>query len=140
MGMPRFHFKGQKMKTANKCCKVKLFEVRDSMTRIHVMAVRFHILGSCLLSGQDEWNLRSAGWGIDQHPIYVLKLQGERVGAHCEPYGWQDRTMTAAHEHIQSKWDELESGDVLDVRFIIGETDAPCSSDRFYSQSIGGEQ
>ena len=30
--------------------------------------------------------------------------------------------MIEAHRHIQYSWDELESGDVVDVEYILGES------------------
>jgi len=33
------------------------------------------------------------------------------------------------HLYITEHWNELESGDVIDVRFILGETPHPCLSE-----------
>jgi len=40
------------------------------------------------------------------------------------------RTMLEAHRHVAAHWNELQSGDVVDVEFILGETAAPKVSER----------
>ena len=38
--------------------------------------------------------------------------------------------MQAAHQFIESNWSKLKDGDVIDVEFIVGETDRPKISER----------
>ena len=40
-----------------------------------------------------------------------------------------DRTYHVAHLYVQQHWDEITSGDVVDVEFVLGETDAPKESE-----------
>lgn len=40
------------------------------------------------------------------------------------------RTLGIAHKYINEHYDELDSGDVVDVRFILGETEKPEPSTR----------
>jgi len=39
--------------------------------------------------------------------------------------------MTVAHAYIEKNFHNLNSGDVIDVEFILGETDKPKTSERF---------
>lgn len=38
--------------------------------------------------------------------------------------------MTVAHKNIEEQFDHLESGSVIDVEFILGQTPAPKKSER----------
>ena len=90
--------------------RIKLIEIRDRATFIAAMAIR--------VSGEDGWLMRRAGF---QSPmVYLVALATER--ACYDPYNWGNRTMANAHHHISEHWDELKSGDVVDVEFIRGET------------------
>lgn len=51
----------------------------------------------------------------------------------ADPYFWTGRTMPVAHKYITEHFVEMKDGDVVDVRFILGETSEPCQSDRHYS-------
>jgi hypothetical protein len=41
-----------------------------------------------------------------------------------DPYRWTNRTMHAAHLWVMEHFDEVSMGAVVDVEFILGETDA----------------
>ncbi len=110
---------------------VKLFEVRDRATCVPMLAV--HLRNR---TPEEYFLLRRAGYSAEQiggreedvEPYIVLmKLDGVR--ANYDPYAWGDRTFTAAHRHIIEHWADLASGAVVDVRFILGETAAPCQSE-----------
>jgi hypothetical protein len=97
----------------------KCLEVRDSMTFIPVLATNTAPDGE----GQ-RFLLRTAGYASDGRTIILTKLN-DCSGA-CDPYEWpSSRTMTVAHMFIQKHFDELKDGDVVDVEFILGETEAP---------------
>lgn len=97
---------------------VKLFEIRDSMTFIPVMAIR--------VSGADGYLMRRAGF---QSPmVYVVKLATEEC--QYDPYSWSNRTMKTAHLHIAEHFDELVDGQVVDVEFILGESSSPKVSEQ----------
>lgn len=67
-----------------------------------------------------------AGYGPEGGPYVILfKLAGGRSPATCDPFDWNDRTMRAAHQHMIENWNALESGQVVDVEFILGETAGP---------------
>ncbi len=113
--------------------EIKLFEIRDTATFIPVMAVRL-----TPYSREEMYLLGRAGYGQDAETQgrYVLlwRIAGEVHEATCDPYQWPGnpgvRTLPQAHQHIIDNWIELESGDVIDVEFILGETDAPKVSER----------
>jgi hypothetical protein len=109
----------------------KIFEVRDRMTFMPVLAVR---LGS---EGEAERYLLSrAGYGVtaaDQaRYVLLMRLGGGHGEFNCDPHEWSQatRTIPMAHRYILEHWDELESGDVVDVEYICGETPMPKRSER----------
>lgn len=97
---------------------MKYFEVRDRMTFIPCFA--FEITGSCYLE-------RSVGFR--DRVIMFGRLEGGKC--YFSPFDWGDRTYHTAHMHITNHWDELNDGDVIDVEFILKETDSPKQSQRF---------
>ena len=106
----------------------KLFELRDRATFVPVLAVLVQPANE-----QEAWLLRHSGYGFDQFGKFVIMtgLAGGTDKATCDPHDWPcNRTRTIAHEHIAANWDNLETGAVIDVQFIIGETSAPKTSER----------
>lgn len=109
----------------------KTFEVRDEATCIPVLAVKLEPTNEA-----DRWLLARSGYGrtAEEQRAYVLvmKIAGGRDVATCDPNQWGPdmRTMPAAHQYIIDCFNSLESGEVVDVRWILGEADAPCVSDR----------
>lgn len=94
---------------------IKMIEIRDHATCIPAMAM--------LLSSDDDIQfrfLRRAGFSGNSG-IVLMRLSDQE--AHADPYGWpaSPRTMRAAHIYIEAHWDELKSGDVVDVRVQTGE-------------------
>lgn len=102
----------------------KLFEVRDNATFLVAMA---------MLTVSDDVNeaylLGMRGMGKKSH-FNILLYSPAHNRIEYNPEVWQCRTMTTAHQFISEHWDELESGDVIDVRVILGETDEPCGRQR----------
>jgi len=132
--------------------QTKLFEVRDRATTIPC-------IGTLMATGKnpwvpkdqdpkmwtppeaeaEAWLLRRAGYGTEGPPYLVLfsRLGPNPEEVQYDPYKWSDlrkniRTIPEAHRYISEHWDELESGAVIDVEFILGETAAPKASDRLY--------
>jgi len=101
---------------------VKLFEIRDRATFIPAMAIR--------VSGDDGYLMRRAGF--ESPMTYLVQLATEK--AHYDPYNWGNRTMGTAHHYIDAEWDHLKDGDVVDVEFILSETDAPKVSEQLGAQ------
>lgn len=103
--------------------KVKLFEVRDRMTFLPVMAVK-----TLWDNEQQRYLLRRVGF--QEVPAVILtRLNGE-TSSSSDAYFWTDRTMQTAHLYILEHFDKLNDGDVVDVEFILGETDKPKTSER----------
>lgn len=112
----------------------KLLEIRDCGTCIPVLAIRLEPENEA-----ERWLLARSGFGItpdaQREYIAVWKLDGGRDVCTTDPFqhGGGPRTMPTAHQFIEQHFDELESGAVVDVRFLLGETTEPAKSDRLFS-------
>jgi hypothetical protein len=92
----------------------KLIEVRDRGTFIPALAIR--------VSGDDGYLARRAGF----HSPLVILIHLETMECNYDPWNWRSpRTMPRAHRYIENCWNRLKSGDVVDVEFLLGETQAP---------------
>jgi hypothetical protein len=97
--------------------ETKLFEIRDKMTFIPALAIR--------VSGEDGYLMRRAGF---REPcIYLVHLTGERCA--YDAYTWNDRTFCVAHQAIEQNWESLSSGDVIDVEYLLGESETKKQSE-----------
>jgi hypothetical protein len=106
----------------------KIFEVRDRMTCCVVMATAFR----APLSRRDRNLLALAGYGRDEDlDRYVLlaKINGGADRINDDSFAWGDRTFHTVHRFLEEQFDNLTSGDLLDVRVILGETDTPATTD-----------
>lgn len=109
----------------------KTFEIRDRGTFIPALAVRLH--PSC---ERDRYLFGRAGFGPDDSTQgeYVALWQLDGGDAQCtsDPYGHNgsQRTFATAHNYIIAHWDELPSGAVVDVQFILGEASQPKRSEQ----------
>lgn len=99
----------------------KLLEIRDEGTRIPAMATE-----AIPDNHRQSAILQSAGYGGNRCIILQHLHKGE---ATYNPYDWRDRTYKVAHLHIVKHWDDLKDGDVIDVQFLLGETEAPKRSE-----------
>lgn len=107
----------------------KIFELRDFATFIPVVATKLKTMPQSTIS-REEWLLRRAGFNSQSiDTTFVLLARAEGGKAYYDPNDWNDRTFTAAHRHICENWDNLPSGALIDVRFVLGETVAPCFSE-----------
>lgn len=102
----------------------KTFELRDVGTFIPAVGIR--IAPREWAGVSDVYLARRAGYG--EPLILLVALNGGR--SHYDPYDWESRTWQAAHLYIAEHWTEIESGSVIDVQFILGESDAPKLSER----------
>ena len=121
---------------------IKLVEIRDSMTCIPAMAVllrnrtpaEFFLLRRAgyaaeVIGGQEE--RIGKPWQLTPYVI-LCKLDG--VEAHYDSFDWPNqRTMGTAHRHMIEHWADVESGAVIDVQYILGETTTPKSSESLMS-------
>ncbi len=113
---------------------VKAFEIRDKGTFIPVLAVKMVPDEGFAEFHQGEWYLlRRSGYPFDSQPCVVLcrmECSGIDRNATYDPYAWGGRTFPVAHQYIVENFDSLESGAVVDVEFLLGETTEPKKSER----------
>jgi len=95
----------------------KTFEIRDTATFIPALAVKLEPGNE-----RDQYLLARAGYGIspENQGEYILLCKLEGTDCHYDIYNWGTRTMQIAHDHIQRQFDELESGAVVDVEYLLG--------------------
>jgi hypothetical protein len=105
--------------------ETKVFEVRDRATFIPVIAIK--VKADNL---NQQWLLRKAGYDPSITPILLVDPRGHGR-AECDPYDWGNRTWTVAHDYIESNYDILKDGAVIDVEHILGETTKKKRSERF---------
>jgi hypothetical protein len=116
--------------------QVKVFEVRDRATFMPVMGIR-------LETDEDKegefFLLRRAGYATGQilgyHGAtpYIILVKLDGVEAQYDPFKWDTpaRTIPIAHRYIIEHWDDLYTGQVVDVEYILGERIKPKKSERF---------
>lgn len=108
--------------------KTLALEVRDKATFIPVIATK--------MAPQDEgeeYLLRRAGFGFLAPLVVLCRMECSTAipSAAYDPYDWTGaRTLLEAHRWIAEHFDELNSGDVVDVQFILGETKTAKKSER----------
>lgn len=97
--------------------ETKLFELRDSATFIPVLAIKLKSRTEV-----DRWILARGGFAPQD--TYVVLMSLTRMKCEYDPLAWSrgGRTYPVAHEHIRENWESLESGAVVDVELILGET------------------
>lgn len=108
----------------------KTFEIRDVATFIPVLAVKLNPSNE-----KDRYLLGRAGYGTtpDNQAEYVMlcNLDGGNGRCTVDEYDWGiSRTRTVAHAYIKKNFDTMESGAIVDVQFILGETAEPKASEQ----------
>jgi hypothetical protein len=105
--------------------ETKFFEVRDHGTFIPIISTRYVVDPNNSIA----YSLfRHGGWSNDNPPIVVTHLSSSK--ANVNPFDWTNgRTMSIAHQHIIRDWDQLNSGQVIDVRVVLGETNIPVENE-----------
>ena len=107
--------------------EIKLFEVRDEHTYMPCIAIR------CDPANEAEYYmLARAGYGLSSHKQaqFVLFAPEHDPRLCYDPAIWGDRTRMTAHRWIREHWEVLRTGDVIDVRVCLGETDTPAAPER----------
>ena len=103
----------------------KFIEIRDEMTCIAALAVR---ISPESLESVEARFARKSGW--EDAGTYLITLSNPRVAYNDD--AWNGcRTMTTAHRWIKENWHKIESGDVVDVRVILGEATAAAEPEIF---------
>ena len=109
--------------------EVKLFEVRDAATFAPCMGIR---LGGH--SEEERYLLARAGYGKysklqEMYVLFTCILPGYSK-IEYDTMTWGDRTFQTAHTFVETHWEALTSGQVVDVQYILGETDTIKVSER----------
>lgn len=121
--------------------ETKLFEVRDRATTISVIAikmcaVRYSWKDTIEQAEQERFLLHRVGYNPDE-PAMILfaNLADEKFYYHPEQHSMHDaRTMVTAHQYIVDRWSSLVSGQVIDVEYILGETNEPKQSEHVHNR------
>lgn len=109
--------------------QAKLFELRDKATFVPVLAVLLRSDHS-----QEQYLLGRCGYARESDLVLLTGLEG---ADQCtfDPHDWGgNRTRLVAHTYIAANWNELKSGDVIDVEFVLGETSTPKLSESIQIQ------
>lgn len=103
----------------------KAFEIRDRGTMIPVIATKI------APSNKSERSLmRKSGLDPyatpDNQRVVVYRLSNTLGDCRIDPWLWpgESRTMRIGHIYIKNYFDTLISGSVVDVEYILGETDS----------------
>ena len=105
--------------------KAKALEIRDEGMFIPALAVDMNPT-----QDSQRYLLRRCGYACDGRPNVILTRLDGSGKATNDPYEWGGRTYPVAHNYIIDHWAELADGDVVDVQFILGETQTPKVSER----------
>jgi hypothetical protein len=103
--------------------ETKLFEIRDRATFMPAMATRARSSNE-----QEIFLLGEAGF-IPNTELVILHFLASDMGS-WNRYSWRDRTRAIAHDFIIKNWDDLKTGDVIDVEYISGESKTKKTSER----------
>lgn len=91
---------------------MKFFELRDEATRIAVLVTEYR--PECF-QGKDRWLYEVGGFGR------VLVLTDlHNMQSYRSINDIKDRTINHAYYHICMNWEGLNSGDTLDIGFMLG--------------------
>ena len=105
----------------------KVFEIRDRATFISVLASAVSSYDSKI----EAYHMHRNGFAVPgASQVFVTRLNDGQT--QYDPYGWPSglgRTMYEAHEYIQEHFNELPSGAVIDVEYILSETKEPKESE-----------
>lgn len=128
--------------------KVKLLELRDEGTFIPLLCVDMNpgtphgetagqvasaveVVADYEALAARTYLLRRCGYPCDGRPnIAIVKAGCHHDPCDNDPYSWNGRTMPVAHAYIIEHWDTLKDGDVVDVEWILGESEKKKVSER----------
>jgi hypothetical protein len=116
--------------------EVKCLEIRDRNTFIPVICIR-----PVPDNEAQRYLLRRDGYRGTHDETCIIMIDAQCRGVAYDPYDWtKDRRIKGvSHNYIIEHWSELSDGDVVDVQFILGETDKPEVSERIEDILKGGE-
>lgn len=100
--------------------ETKILELRDRGTFIPILCIR--LLPD---TARENYLLRRAGFAFAPPLVQLVNLTTGQGGWDEYEIGRGARTLPIALQHIRSNWDDIENGEVVDVQYILGETEAP---------------
>lgn len=102
----------------------KLFEVRDRSTFTEVLATK---MGSD--NAKEKFLLQRSGFIQPGYLVLLTNLSTQESS--YSRYNWTvGRTMGEAHRYIAHHFDDLTTGDVIDIEYILGESEVCKESER----------
>ncbi len=104
---------------------LKVLEIRDDCTHIPSLAMQMVAENEV----QAYYIHDRCGHPRNGNSIMLMMLDNGR--ATNDPYEWGSRTMSVAHNYIIDHFAELRDGDVVDVQYILGETQVKKLSERY---------
>jgi hypothetical protein len=116
--------------------QIKAIEIRDRQTFIPAIAIKLAAGNpaerySPARCGYTTPGVPLASPAITPAHIMLLRMDGNGPATN-DPYSWghDARTMPQVHAWLELNFDKVESGDVVDVEFILGEATSPKPSER----------
>jgi len=111
--------------------EAKLFEVLDRATYMPALAIRCDTANAAdlYLLCRDGYVARPG-----QQRKFVLFGRESDLRLRYDIDSWGDRTCATAHQYIHDHWDELTTGQVIDVEYILGERISPKPSENAHAQ------
>lgn len=108
--------------------EVKCLELRDAGTFIPVICIR-----PVPDNEEQRYLLRRDGYSGGEEERCIIMINAQCRGVAYDPYDWRGdaRTKPNAHMFIEQNWHRLKDGDVIDVEYILKETDEPKASERY---------
>lgn len=106
--------------------KTKFIEIRDEGTCIPALAIEMSVDDA--VSDRFLWRYGYPRAGEGTPSVILMRLSDQK--ATSDPYEWPSltgdrRTMPIAHRFIIDGFPALDSGQVVDVRELLGEADEP---------------
>lgn len=103
----------------------KTIEIRDKGTFVPALAVKLTPSNE-----QDRYLLARCGFGLKPEEqssfVLLMGLQSHPERVTYNPYDWgNNRSRFCAHKWLIEHFDEIESGAVVDVEYILGESSVP---------------
>ena len=103
--------------------RVKLIELRDRGTFIPMFAFRVRVIDErpTISNAEQYLAYARARYPRDGSQVILGRLDSPKQDTHCDPYEWGNLRMQQAHVHLIKEWENINSGDVIDIEFLLGE-------------------
>ena len=117
----------------------KLIEVRDVGTTLSILFIRLSAgsVSESFLLSRVGYGRRPQEYIVAIDLIHPLRIWLNPFETRMATQG--ARTLYSAHEEMTRNWEKYNSGDVLDVQYVLGETRHPKTSERFSYPNRKGE-